>query len=178
MSTPTFVGYFAKRRSPSPDWLGAEAVAEICSVSECIASGSEDWVTAWRHNDWGFFDTPDLAWSVVPAAVRPDFDLFGYELFPWRFEAGRERELRIAAPAAVPLGADFDPLGFDVVSRTADSFECSPLSCNAWAREAGANAFCLVDDVEKAKELASVAEAEGYEPGDYYVFRVWRRRGP
>ena len=177
MSEPILVGYFPKRRVLRPDWLGAPGVEEVCSVSDCIASGPGDWIHHWRHNVMGFFDSPELAWSIVPAEERGEFILYGYELFPWCFQAGRRVAYILESMNATPMTPDFKPLGFDVVSRAGGFFECSPLSCNSWAQDVGANAFCLVDDLEEADRLASIAEAEACEPGDYYVLSVWRR-GP
>lgn len=177
MRAPILIGYFPKRRTLPPDWVNPVNVTEICSVSECIVSGPDDWIQAWRHNDWGFFDTPELAWSVVPDSSSGEFDLYAYELFEQRFVGGKEEPLEIDAPGVAPMDGSFEMLGHDVVSRSVGtSFECSPLSCNHWAEEVGANAFCLVNDVNEAFRLGSIAEASKCEPGDYFVFRVWRRR--
>lgn len=172
------VGYFAKKRTPRPDWLECPFVEEICSVSECMAPGAEDWIQTWAHNVWGFFDSPEGAWNAVPETQRPDFDLFAYELLPVRFVGGKAEPLDVRAGATAPLDPSCHPLGYDVVSRgTSDFFECSPLSCNNWAAEVGANAYCLIDDLDEALRLASVAEESRVEPGDYHVMRVWRREG-
>ncbi len=178
MEAPTFVGYFPKRRTPTPADLPLPDVSEIGSVSTCIARGPEGWIEQWLHNHWGFFDTPELAWKTVPEDSTPAFDLYGYELWPVRFEAGERQEMAVpssADPDAFQTGG-FTFLGFDVVSNYSGPFECSPLSCNLWASEVGANSFCLVDDRDEALRLASMAEREGCEPGDYFVVGVWRQR--
>jgi hypothetical protein len=172
---PVAVGYFPKRRTPRGQILRDRGIREICSVSECISRGPEDWVSAWLHNDWGYYDEPETAWSVVPEDERGDFVLYAYELFPVRYVSGEPEALEVDAPGVRAIDASFEPLGYDPVSRGESSFfECSPLSCNGWADEVGANAYCLVDDAAEAHRLASVAEAGGYEPGDYHVVRVWR----
>ena len=150
MSVPVLVGYFPKRSVLRPDWLAAAGVEEICSVSTCIAEGPEGWIDAWRHNAWGFFDTPEEAWSVVPEAERGAFRLYAYELHPFRFEGGVRVGLAPESTAPAPLAPGFELLGHDVVSRGAGRFECSPLSCNSWAVAVGANRWCLVDDAEEA----------------------------
>ena len=178
MEAATLVGYFPKRRTPRPADLDIPGVDEIASVSTCIAGAPEGWMQRGLHNAWGFFDTPALAWETVPDSARPAFDLFAYELWPVRFESGDPEELGVPTSAdPAPLGdEDFEFLGFDVVSNYSGHFECSPLSCNQWAAEVGANAACLVDDRDEALRLASIAEREGCEPGDYFVLSVWRRR--
>jgi hypothetical protein len=176
---PVAIGYFPKRPTPRGERLSTDAVREICSVSECMAPGPERWVMAWRHNDWGCYDDPELAWSVVPDGERGDFAMFAYELFPLRFVDGEPEALAVAAPGVRPIPDSFEPLGYDVVSRGLGSFfECSPLSCNGWANEVDANAFCLLDDPAEAHRLASIAESLGYEPGNYHVLRVWRESEP
>jgi hypothetical protein len=76
-----------------------------------------------------------------------------------------------------PAGADFERLGFDAVSKSsADSFECSPLSCNAAARELPTNAFALLDSLEAAIAAARKFSSGNWEPGVYYVAEVHRRR--
>jgi len=176
---PVPIGYFPKRRTPRGDVLKSPGVREICSVSECIASGPDDWIRAWRHNDWGCYDDPSTAWEVVREEERDAFGMFAYELFPVRYVNGDAEALAVAAPAVRSIPASFEALGYDVVSRGSSSFfECSPLSCNGWADEVGANTYCLLDDLAEAHRLAAIAEAEGYEPGDYHVLRVWRERRP
>lgn len=173
---PVAIGYFPKRRMPRGEILQDRRIIEICSVSECMARGPQDWVGAWRHNDWGYYDDPETAWSVVPEGERDDFVLYAYELFPVRYASGKPRALEVEAPGVRPIDPSFEPLGYDPVSRGKSSFfECSPLSCNGWADEVGANAHCLVDDPAEAHRLAAIAEAGGYEPGDYHVLRVWRQ---
>lgn len=151
----------------------------MCSVSECVAPAPDDWIQSWLHNEWGFFDTPQVAWSLVPSGERGTYDVYGYELYDVRFVKGEESPLTVEAPGVAPLDSSFELLGHDVVSRgTSDFFECSPLSCNLWAKEVSVNAHCLVEDPTEALRLAAVAEASRCEPGDYHVVRVWRSRHP
>lgn len=176
---PVFLGYFPKRRTPPPEGMAAPGVEWICSVSECVCKGPEEWIRHWRHNDWGYYDDPETAWSVVPPEERPAFELHAYGLLPVRFTQGRREDAAVAAGSATPPGDDFEPLGYDVVSRGRSSFfECSPLSCNGWASEVQVNRHCLLDDGDEALRRAAEAEAGNFEPGDYYVMRVLRARRP
>lgn len=65
-------------------------------------------------------------------------------------------------------------------SRYAQStLECSPLSCNGYADELGANRFCLFDTFEQALTAAQRFAAEDVaEPGPYVVLEVWAEREP
>ena len=175
---PILIGYFPKRRTQRPGWLEADAVREICSVSECMAAGPEGWIHAWKHNAWGVFDTPALAWGVVPEREREAFDLFAYAVYPARFVSGFKAALDVQIEGVAPRDPSFLMLGYDIVSRGPNAFECSPLSCNGWAGEVGTNEWCLVDDLDEALRLASIAEASGCEPGDYLVVQVWRGSAP
>lgn len=65
MESLVLIGYFPRKVSLQTALLQNPAVEEICSVSECISPGPDDWINHWRHNPLGFFDTPDLAWSSV-----------------------------------------------------------------------------------------------------------------
>lgn len=180
---PVFVGYFAKQTSPRPPEMDASHVEEIASVSDCISSGPKDWVAAWKHNDYGFFDTEELALERVAAELRDTADLYAYDLYPVRYEEGLEWSIELRPPAATPPESDFEELGFDVVSRSTSSFfECSPLSCNGLASDIPTNACCLIEELDVARMIARDCESMGCEPGPYFVFGVWRRprrsRGP
>ncbi len=56
--------------------------------------------------------------------------------------------------------------------------ECSPLSCNDMSPELPVNPCCLIDDFERAYEIAARfgSEVDSVEPGPYYLFQVFRRR--
>jgi hypothetical protein len=54
---PTHIGYFPKHVLTRPDWLKAAGVLEVCSVSECVSPGPDDWISHWAHNDlWLYND--------------------------------------------------------------------------------------------------------------------------
>lgn len=175
--TPTLIGYFPKCTVQRPDWLKAAGVEEICSVSTCIAEAPNGWIDQWRHNEMWVYDTPELAWSVVPDAARADFHVYGHRLFPVQFDEGQQRPFEIPKVDAALLPVSFERLGLDMVSRSCGtSYECSPLSCNHMAEHVAANRYCLVDDVDVAFRLAAEFEASGCEPGPYHVIEVWRKR--
>jgi hypothetical protein len=172
-----FCGYFPKKATPRPEGYDLRGVVDIASVSDCIAKGPENWIESWTFNDLGFFDNVEAAEAVVPESDQSQFDVYAYEFLDERFVGG------IAEPWTVPPlacrlpGSDFEPLGFDVVSKSVtDFFECSPLSCNGKAATFRANAHCLFEALEDAIAAAEVFSKEEPEPGLYYVALVLRRR--
>jgi hypothetical protein len=131
----------------------------------------------WIHNDWGFFNSPADARSVVPSG-RDEFSIFAYQLLPVRFDQGESQPFTITDLPVEPLAPDFVSLGLDIVSRSdAAYFECSPLSCNGMANQVEVNRFCLVDSIDEAIALAARFSRREAEPGPYYVLKVWRDRG-
>ena len=159
-----------------PDWLKAAGVNEVCSVSTCVSGAPDGWIDQWRHNEMWAYDTPELAWSVVPEAARSEFDLYAYLMFPVQFDEGQQ-PFEIPPLTVAPLPSSFERLGIDVVSRSCgSSFECSPLSCNHMAEHVAVSRYCLVDEPDVAFGLAADFEAGGCEPGPYYVVEVWRQR--
>jgi hypothetical protein len=171
------IGYFPKLRTPVPGWLQGVAAEEICSVSECIAAGPTNWVEHWLHNDFGLFNCIDDARRVIPDGGA-GYLVFGYRLLPSLFDNGRGESIDVSPRGIEPLPPAFRSLGFDVVSKSvSDFFECSPLSCNAMAREIDVNRQCLVENLESATGLASRWSVEEPEPGPYYVVEVLRAAG-
>ena len=121
------------------------------------------------------YDSPDLAWGVVPEVERRDYDLYAYRLFPWVFSGGQRRPFDIPVCVVQPLPTAFCRLGYDAESRTYDNvFEHSPLSCNHMSEQAKTNRFCLFDSVDEALYWAGQFDAGGGEPGPYYMIEVWR----
>ena len=171
---PSFIGIFPKRRMAAPAPLAEAGAVEICSVSQCLAPGPPDWIATWSHNEYGFFDTEATALASIHD--DGDYELFAYELYPYRIDALGRHPLAVRPAGSVP--DRYDLLGLDVVSRSnSDFFECSPLSCNLAALVMPVNRYCLAADEGTAMEYARLIAGEGgYEPGPYHVVRVWRRR--
>ena len=184
------IGYLPKQFTKATGDMHAPAypgVEEICSVSECIAKSPPEWVDKWVHNtDTRLFDTPDAAWSVVPASDGERYRLYAYRLLPTLFhESGEETEHPLPELTAVPIPDGFSRLGYDAVVRDVGktegelnfppSFGCSPLSCNGMAEEYPVNRYCLVDDLDTAVPMARHFATGNCEPGAYCVVEVWRR---
>jgi hypothetical protein len=177
LPAPVFVGFFPKITAPRPAWLQVEAVEEIASVSHCISDAPNAWITSWKHNELGFYDTEELARSVV-RSDSVDYDLYAYELFPLSWLDHQVEALEQIASSGV-LPADYAFLGYHIVTKSSsDFFECSPLSCNGVASEFATNRSCLIDDERQAYQAvrAMSGPGSGVEPGPYYLFKVYRKQ--
>jgi hypothetical protein len=171
-----FCGYFPKKVTSTPEGYDLPGVVEIASVSLCIAKGPDDWFKSCTFNDLGFFDDADIAESLVAAPERSHFDVYGYEFLDERFTGGVTESWAVPQLACKPPGSDFELLGFDVVNRLSDFFECSPLSCNHGAKTFSANEHCLFDALGDAIAAAKEFSKGNWEPGPYHIARVLRRR--
>ncbi len=185
------IGYLPKQFTEAtgdahaPAFVGVE---EICSVSECLVKSPPDWAEKWGHNtETWLFDTPEAAWSVVPAGEEERYGLYAYRLLPTLLhESGQETEHPLPELTAVPIPDEFSCLGCDAVVRDpggrqsggwpmVPSFGCSPLSCNGMAEEYHVNRYCLIDDLDIAIAMARDFATGNCEPGAYCVVEVWRR---
>lgn len=107
-STLVLIGFFPKQRTPAPEELQAAGVDEICSVSECIAPGPEDWVEAWLHNSFGCFNSPDDARRVAGDAAG-DFQILAYRLLPLGFRSGVTEPLKLSPRLSFPSRSSSGP---------------------------------------------------------------------
>jgi hypothetical protein len=71
-------GYMAKRVSLRPEWIKAERVADIYSVSGCVSKDFADYIKYWKHNGYWFFDSPEI---ILRLARQNSIDLTGVRLF-------------------------------------------------------------------------------------------------
>jgi hypothetical protein len=78
-------GYLAKRVSIKPDWLRAQHLTDIYSVSGCVSEEFADYVDFWKHNGFWLFDSPEAIQSV---AQENSIDLAGTTLFYTRCTRG------------------------------------------------------------------------------------------
>ena len=188
---PALIGYLPKRfvaagAGRAPSFPGVE---EICCVTECC--GGEPpagWIDHWKHNtETWLFDTPEAAWSVVPAAEAERYRLYAYRILPILFhESGHEAEHPLPHRLTVAVMPDgFDRIGYDAVQRVvgathedgnqAPGFLCSPLWCNGMAHEYPVNRYCLAEDQATAVAMARDFAAGDCEPGPYCVVEIWRQ---
>lgn len=159
-----------------PDWLKAAAVEEICSASNCLSRGPDNWLAAWKHNEHWVFDTPELA-AAMTGTSQVQFEIYAFQQYPIRLENGTIIEEPVKISRATPLPSDYEFLGYDAVSRSCDTnFECSPLSCNHAAGKMPVNSRCLFDTLDEAIAGAKAFSSGPWEPGPYYVVEVYRKK--
>ena len=174
------VGYMAKQVQPRPDWLKAERVLDVYSVSNCFSKDFADYIKYWKHNGYWFFDSPDI---IQQLAQEHAIDLGGTSLFyyevlelefvedegEWEeFEPEPSFTTQVVPPSRKVLE------GYDLVSfSVGNNPECSPLSCNHLAGAVETNQHCLLDSLEQALRLLESDNFKGVEPGPYRIFAVY-----
>jgi hypothetical protein len=171
------IGYFPKLVYQKPPELLPEipSVKDIYSVSDCLSEGPPGWLDKWLHNEMFVYDSPELAWSVVPEVDKDRYTLFAYRLAPCLFDEKGEEAWPLPELSVSPLPTYFSLVGYDAVSRTYDAcFECSPLSCNSMAKLYPVNEHCLVDSLDAAISMARDFAVGQCEPGPYCVVEVWK----
>ena len=59
------VGYMAKRVTKKPDWLKADTVHDVYSVTNCLSKDFADYINYWKHNGYWFFDSPEIIQNLA-----------------------------------------------------------------------------------------------------------------
>jgi hypothetical protein len=172
------VGYMAKHVSRRPDWLKAERVVDIYSVSNCMSRAFADYIPYWKHNGYWFFDSPEIIRQVAGdnGLDLANTTLFYYEVDDrefdevagWRsFAPEASFTTRVMQPATKRLE------GYDVVTFSAGTGpECSPLSCNCLATTLETNQHCLLSSLETARQSLEQGRFTNTEPGPFRIFAV------
>jgi len=170
----------AKRVSLRPEWLKAERVLDIYSVSNCISPDFADYINYWKHNGYWFFDMPQIIQQLAQEQMidLTATSLFYYEVYGLEFKDDPGQwtpftpepsfTTHVIEPGAKVLE------GFDVVTfSVGNSAECSPLSCNGLAAEVETNRHCLLTSLEQARDLLGRGQFENSEPGPYRIVAVY-----
>jgi hypothetical protein len=173
-------GFVAKKVHSSPDWLKADAVDDVYSVSNCVSRAFCDYIPHWRHNGYWLFDSPEVIREIA-SAEQLDLSsqkFFYYEVHDQQFDDELKNWQPFSADTSfatdVQVPAERKLEGYDVVSFYALSApECSPLSCNHMAETIPVNAHCLLASFEDAKRLIETGAFKGCEPGPYRIFAVY-----
>lgn len=179
------VGYMAKRVVVRPQWIKAERVSDIFSVSDCVSKNFADYINYWKHNGYWFFDSPRI---IQQLAQQNAIDLTGTKLFYYEvhdrefddsegqwvtFEPESSFKTEVVSPSEKALE------GYDVVTFSVrTSAECSPLSCNSLATEVETSQHCLLSPFERAQQLLEEGKFKNTEPGPYRIFAVYSTQWP
>jgi hypothetical protein len=174
------VGYIYKKVVARPDWLKADAVFDIYSLSNCISEDFADYINYWKHNGYWLFNSPQV---IEDIAKNEGVDLSGttlfyYEAYEYEFDEDTKEwsaftpEPSFVTDVQVPMDKHLE--GFDVTTFTAHtSPECSPLSCNSLATTIPVNEHCLFNTFAEAKEALEGGLFQNSEPGPYRIFAVY-----
>ena len=178
-------GYMAKHIAARPDWITAQRVADIYSVSQCISGNFADYIQYWRHNGYWLFDSPEIIRALAKAhsLSLAGCGLFYYEIHELEYAEEQGRWMPFAPEptftTAVVRPDEKQLEGYDVVTFHAHtSPECSPLSCNSLATEIGTNEHCLLETSEQASALLEAGRFNHAEPGPYRIFAVYSVQWP
>src|SRR3954454_23186760 len=111
MNQLALIGYFPKKVQQRPDWLKAEGVTAIRSVSDCVSEGPDNWIQRWTHNEMWVYSTIAAALAVVPESERGEYELHAYRMLPVKWDEGVESEFPIPALDVEPLPPEFQSVG-------------------------------------------------------------------
>ncbi len=172
-------GYMYKEVCEKPDWLKAENIKDIFSVSGCVSQDFDDWVNEWKHNRYWLFDSPEIMKAIAKAKGidLTKMKLFFYKTSEQQWDEDKKvwEDYRIeeSFKTDVQLPKTTKLEGFDVVSFFANtSCECSPLSCNHLSETVKTNEHCLFHTFEEAINLINSGVLKDCEPGPYRIFEV------
>jgi hypothetical protein len=173
-------GYMRKRVVSNSEWLQADGVVDIYSVSNCLSNDFADYINFWRHNGYWLFNSPEIIEEVALAESidLTNTKLFYYEVYEFEYDGDKRQwvafdpepsfDTEVKAPTKMSLE------GFDVVTFFAHtSPECSPLSCCALAKDFSVNEHCLFRTFAEAKEAIDCGLFNNSEPGPYRIFSVY-----
>jgi hypothetical protein len=174
------VGYMAKRVVKKPDWLKADNVVDIYSVSNCMSDDFTDFTTHWKTNGYWFLDSLTIIDKIAKdnAIDMEGTKLFYYEVYELEYDEN-SKEWRPFQPSFPSEREVVEPEkkfieGYDIVTFSVNtSPECSPLSCNNLATEIPTNKRCLLESLEEAKCLLESERFNDSEPGPYRIFAVY-----
>src|SRR5262245_23696913 len=131
------VGYMAKRVVRRPDWLKANGVSDIYSVSNHASTDFADYIKFWKHDGYWLFDSPRLITAVAAenGINLGGTTLFYYEVYEYQYDEEASTWETFGPEASfttdVEIPKEKTLVGYDVVSFSAQtSPECSLLSCN------------------------------------------------
>jgi len=178
-------GYMAKRVVSRPDWLKANQVESIYSVSGCFSECFTDYIGYWKHNGYWFFNSPEDIQQIAEEASTPlsDLTLFYYEIYEQEFcEDSRNWSLFSAEPSLetnVITPHTKQLAGYDVATYSQNNVpECSPLSCNSISDEIKTNEHCLLSSFQDAINHLESGVFNLSEPGPFRIIAVYTTDWP
>jgi hypothetical protein len=173
-------GYMLKKVARRPEWIAADSVVDIYSLSGCISEQFADYIRFWKHNSYWLFDSPGVLKDLTESEKISvsGMTLFYYELYPQEYNDESKQWSMFfpnnSFPTAVEPPAEKSLAGFDVTTYSlGGSPECSPLSCCALAKELPVNQHCLFRTFEEAKSAVASGKFANSEPGPFRLIAVY-----
>lgn len=173
------VGYMYKSVVERPGWLGAPSVGDVYSVSRCVSTDFAEWIHAWKHNGFWFFNEPQTIVEIAKdkGASLDRLTLFFYWMYEKEWDSDDEQWHEISPNESfhtnVQIPEKLQKHGYDVVTYTSgNAAECSPLSCNHYASEFDTNNHCLLNTFDEAMRLVENGSFLKGEPGPYRILEV------
>lgn len=174
------VGYMSKKVARNPDWLKAESVTDIYSVSGCVSENFADYINFWKHNGYWLFDSPSIIEEISNenGLDLSETTLFYYEAYELEYDEDTTQWVAFSPESSFKTDVQTPPAkhleGFDVVTFWAHTNpECSPLSCCSLANEHPINEHCLFRTFNEAKAALEAGRFRNSEPGPYRIFAVY-----
>lgn len=174
------MGYLYKDVASRPEWLHAPQVSDVYSLSACVSADFAEYYADWQHNGYWLFDSP-LAIARLAAEKGVSLDglkLFYYEAYEQEFDGDTTTwrpfgpHPRIDLAVVIPEHKHLE--GFDVTQFTClTSPECSPLSCNSFARSMPTNQHCLFDTFAQARRALHTGKFHECGDGPYRIIAVY-----
>jgi hypothetical protein len=169
-----------KKVRKKPEWLKADKVQDIYSVSSCISEDFADWINSWKHNGYWFFDNPKIMQNLAKKSniSLAGMTLFYYSAYEKQWDNDKQQWLPFAAETTITTNIEHPDdavlQGYDLVSFSGQTCaECSPLSCNSLAEEISVNKHCLLNTLNEAKYCLESGKFAHCEPGPYRIFAVY-----
>ena len=179
------VGYMAKKVIKKPEWLKADVVQDLYSVSNCLSKDFADYIKYWKHNGYWFFDSTEIIENLAKENLLEleATKLFYYEVYEHEFHDDDnvwhsfKPEASFQTDVIVPEIKFLE--GYDIATfSVGTSPECSPLSCNSLAFMIKTNKHCLFDLFEEAKQSLERGQFKNSEPGPFRIFAVYSTERP
>lgn len=174
------LGYLYKQVVTRPEWLKAEQVTDIYSLSGCMSEFFTDYIRYWKHNGYWLFNSPESIHEIAKSASISLMQqrLFYYEAYELQYDediqgwTAFEPEWSFDTDVVVPACKRLE--GFDIASFSlGNAPECSPLSCNGMAGKLPTNEHCLLESFEAAKAALEQGKFDDCEPGPYRIVAVY-----
>lgn len=174
------LGYMYKRVELRPEWLAAQQVHDVYSLSGCISEDFADYVPFWKHNGFWLYDSRSTLEQIAGenGISLEGMTLFYYEAYEREYDREKkawvpfEPEASIGTDIQIPTAKHLE--GYDITTFSAHtSPECSPLSCNSCATTVHTNDHCLLESFEEAKDVLESNRLGPCEPGPYRIIAVY-----